>query len=200
MTTHDINLTIDRVKTMDDREMYNVSDAYVKGRLSRFAIDPTDQAALKQREMPKRMRESSLTETADVFEAVKKQVYDILYSPEILPRHRHSLDQMQRSVENQLSSIEDPHGDWRRAAQSFLDMVKDEIGRTEVVLERHRENSAQHFLNILVRAVREHQAAEDPDLADDRLYDITDQISTEMAALDPDDVDVEIDSDLAVGA
>lgn len=192
MSTHDINLTIERVNTMDDREMYNVSDAYVKGRLSRFAIDPTDQAALKQRELPKHLREMSLTETTEVFEAVKKKMYDVLYSRPVLPRHRLCLDQMRRSVENQLSSIDDPEGDWRRSAQSFLDMVNDEIGRTDVVLDRHRENNAQHYLGVVLEAIRAHREAEDADLADDRLYDIADQVSTELSAWSDD----ELDSDL----
>jgi hypothetical protein len=167
-----VNITIDRVKKMDDREMYNVSDAYVKGRLSRFAVDPQTQAILHQRELPKHERELSLNETDDTFNAVKQQIYEILYSRDVLPRHQFALKQMRKSVEAQLAGSNDPEGSWRRSAQSFLDMVKDEIGRADVVLEQHREDSATRYLDVLLRAINDHKQAEDADEADERLYEV----------------------------
>lgn len=187
-TKHRVNISVDRVQQMDDREMYNVTDCYVKGKLSRFAIDPDDQAILAQRELPKSRRDMSLSDSAEVFEAIKKQMYLVLYTPEVLPRHRFALDQMRRSVENQLNENDDETGDWRRAARSFLDMVKDELGRADVVLQEHRERSARKHLAMLLDAVREHRDADEDDVdnADDRLYQIADQIAeslTEQAAL-----------------
>lgn len=179
---HRVNLSVTRVQEMDDREMYNLTDCYVKGRLSRFAIDPEDQAALAQREMPKNRRDMTLSDTNEVFESVKKQVYLVLYAPEVLPRHRFALDQMRRSVEDQLSENDDETGDWRRAARSFLDMVKDELGRADVMLQEHRENSARVFLARLLEAVQEHRDAPDDDVDDDKLYDVADEIAEALTA------------------
>lgn len=179
MTDHRVNITVDRLLEMDDREMYNVSDGYVKGRLSRFAVDPDDQKLLAQRELPKSQREMPLTETADVFDSVKKQLHNVLYTPQVLPRHHFALCQMRRSVQKQLDNNEDETGDWRRAARSFLEMVKDEISRAEVVMQEHQEKSARRHLAMLLDAVRDHRDADDDDVeaADDRLYAVADQIA-----------------------
>lgn len=183
-TKHRVNISVERIQEMDDREMYNVSDCYVKGKLSRFAIDPDDQAILSQRELPRHRRDASLADSTEVFEAVKKQMYLVLYTPEVLPRHRFALDQMRRSVENQLEENDDETGDWRRAARSFLDMVKDELGRADVMLQEFRERSARKHLAMLLDAVHEHRNAGDDDVeeADDRLYAVADQIAETITA------------------
>lgn len=176
-TTPRVSITVDRVQDMDDREMYNVTDCYVKNRLSRFAVDPEAQVALQQRELPKASRDVTLSETAETFEAVKKQVYEILYAPTVLPRHHHALTKMRDSVQAQLSQNEDVEADWRRSAQSFLDLVKDELARAEVVLQQQEEESARRHLALLLDAVQEHREAEDADQADENLYAVADQIA-----------------------
>lgn len=180
MTTPRVSITVERLQDMDDREMYNVTDCYVKNRLSRFAIDPEDQMSLQQRELPKSQREVTLSETMDVFEAVKKQVYEILYTPEVLPRHLHALTKMRDSVQAQLSQGDDEGADWRRSAQSFLDLVKDELARAEIVMRQHEEESARRHLAMLLDAVKEHRNAEDADIADDKLYAIADQVAESL--------------------
>lgn len=177
--TRRVHLSIDRVKNMDDTEMKEFSDSYVKGRFSRFAIDPSDQSALRQRELPRHERSAPLSETDAVFDAVKKEIHEILYSREILPRHYYALTQMKRAVEAQLDAAPDDDDEgWRRGARTFYDMVKDEIGRAEVVLEQYRETSARHYLDVLLQAVRAHRDAGDDEVeqADDRLYAIADQV------------------------
>lgn len=188
MTTHPVNITVERVEDMDDREMYNVSDSYVKGRLSRFAVDPDDQAVLRVRELPKSERGGvSLSESAEVFDAIKRQVYEILYSPTILGRHRFALLQMERSVQKQLDEYtDDTSAHWRRSAQSFMDMVRDELGRAEVILEMQQESSARKHLSKLLQAIHDHEAAEEDDVeeADKRLYAIAEEIAESVDGID----------------
>lgn len=188
MTDHKINVTVDRLLEMDDREMYNVTDCYVKGRLSRFAIDPEDQTVLAQRELPKSKRDATTGESNEVFNSVRRQLHDVLYAPDVLPRHHLALSQMARSVQKQLDNNEDETGDWRRAARSFLDMVKDELSRAEIVMQEHQERSARRHLAVLLDAVRAHRDADDDAVeeADERLYSVADQIAEDLltAALD----------------
>jgi hypothetical protein len=182
MTDHRVNITVDRVLEMDDREMYNVSDCYVKGRLSRFEVDPDDQKLLAQRELPKSQRDLSLADTAEVFDSVKRQLHNVLYTPYVLPRHHFALSQMKKSVQDQLENNEDITGDWRRSARSFLDMVKDEIFRAEIVMQEHQERSARRHLAMLLDAVRDHRDADEDDVedADERLYAVADQIAEDL--------------------
>lgn len=177
-----VNLTVDRVLAMDEREMYNLVDAYVKGRLSRFAIDPSDQAALEQREIPKSERDIPLSETAELFDDVKSQIHEILYSKAILPRHRFALMTMTRSVQSQLDEIDD-NPQWKRSAQSFLDLVKDELARAEIVLGEYVEQSAQRHIAVLLEAIQQHRNADDLDDADDNLYAVADTVAAEFSAL-----------------
>lgn len=182
MTDHKTNITVDRLLGMDDREMYNVTDCYVKGRLSRFAVDPSDQQLLAQRELPKHQRDASLNDSTEVFNSVRLQIHDVLYNPDVLPRHHLALTQMKRSVQKQLDNNEDQTGDWQRSARSFLDMVKDELSRAEVVMQEHQERSARRHLAALLEAVRAHREADDDDVeeADERLYAVADQIAEDL--------------------
>ena len=191
MTTPNVNLTVERVHEMDYREMYNLSDGYLKGRLSRFAIDLDDQYALRQRETPKHAREVPLSETNELFLAVKRQIHDILYHPLVLPRHRQALLKMRASVEEQLANEDDPDGSWRRSAQSFLGMVKDELAGAEVILATQQERAARDHLRTLLDAIKQHEEAEDADDADAQLYDLAQSI--EAAIADPEDPGEDLD-------
>lgn len=167
-----INLTIERILDMDDREMYDLSDLYVKGRFSRLAVDPRARSVLSQRDKHSSDRDPDYDQ---IFEGVREQVYRLLYSDKVLPRHYLALQRMQRNVETQLEDYADNH-EWRRGAQGFLNLVKDELARVEVMLAERRESSAEGDLERLLRAIGEHREAEDADEADERLWAIADEL------------------------
>lgn len=162
-----INLTVERIKEMDDWEVSDLSDRFVKNRLSRFAIDPETQSLLDQRDM---RREDRSEEYEEVFADVKRQMHDILYSPEIIQRHLLALESMERNVEAQLKQ-HSSNDDWRPGAQGFLNLVKDEIARVESVMEEMAEDSASTYLDEILAAIEEHESADDADAADALLYD-----------------------------
>lgn len=172
-----INLTIDRIRGMADWEMSTLSDRYVKNRLSRFAVDPDVQSILDEREAP---RESRSPDYEEVFADVKKQIHDLLYSPEVIQRHLIALEGMERNVETQLEQNDDDDSGWRNGAKGFLNLVKDEIARVQAQIAEFEEDSAQEQLEVLLQAIKAHAEAEDADEADDRLYAIAHQIEEAM--------------------
>lgn len=196
MTDHKINLSVERAMAMDEDEFYDLVDAYLKGRFDRYAVDIGTQELLEQHNRHADIRDPEYDEA---FNSIRRQIHDLLYDPDILPRHRMILNQMKRMVDNQITSnelnLEQKMEDgtagpedqqqfrrWKKSAVWFRRLVQDELDRTSIVLAESSPDDVKARLEQLLDIIEEHRSAGDHELdhVEERLYGTADAIRSEL--------------------
>ena len=95
-----IALTVDDIKRMDDKQVYDLVSDYLKGRLADFVVSAEDEMILADCDLPPQERDE---EYDAVLWSVKSELKKVLWNEEVVERYEQALSRMCNSVKEQLN-------------------------------------------------------------------------------------------------